>query len=98
LSNYSVSVTPFGAASDTKIGLSDPGLSTYSRSCSCFAVGLAEAEGGGSVTITGKDPILSSRHRFGEVMAASQAALGIALAAIWKVQTGAGQDVTTDVA
>jgi crotonobetainyl-CoA:carnitine CoA-transferase CaiB-like acyl-CoA transferase len=61
------------------------------------AIGLLENDGGGTVTIKGKDPILSSRHRFGEVMAASQAALGIALAAIWKAQTGAGQDVATDV-
>lgn len=36
-------------------------------------------------------------HRFGEVMAAAQAALGIGLGAIWRKQTGASQSVTTDV-
>jgi crotonobetainyl-CoA:carnitine CoA-transferase CaiB-like acyl-CoA transferase len=61
------------------------------------AIGLSETESGGIVTIKGKDPVLSSRHRFGEVMAAAQAALGVALGAIWKAQTGQGQDVTTDV-
>src|SRR5882757_5188928 len=45
----------------------------------------------------GKDPVLSSRHRFGEVMAAAQAAFGIGLASIWKDQNGDAQDVTTDV-
>lgn len=61
------------------------------------AIKLTENECDGMVTITGKDPILSSRHRFGEVMAAAQAASGIALAGIWKSKTGEGQDVTTDV-
>jgi crotonobetainyl-CoA:carnitine CoA-transferase CaiB-like acyl-CoA transferase len=61
------------------------------------AIGLAETECDGIVTIKGKDPILSSRHRFGEVMAASQAGLGIALAGIWKAKTGQGQDVEADV-
>lgn len=62
------------------------------------AIGLRESECGAKVTITGKDPVLSSRHRFGKVMAAAQAALGIALAGIWKMQTGNGQDVASDVA
>lgn len=61
------------------------------------AVGLNESESGGAVTIKGRDPVLSSRHRFGEVMAAAQAALGVGLAGIWKAKTGNGQDVTTDV-
>ena len=34
------------------------------------AIGLREADHKGSVTITGKDPVLASRHRFGELMAA----------------------------
>jgi hypothetical protein len=55
------------------------------------AIGLSENEGGGGVTITGQGPDSV------EVMAASQAALGITLAGIWKAQTGAGQDVATDV-
>jgi crotonobetainyl-CoA:carnitine CoA-transferase CaiB-like acyl-CoA transferase len=62
------------------------------------AIGLSEADAGGSVAIRGQDPVLASRHRFGEVMAAAQAALGTGLAGIWKSQTGEGQDVATDVA
>jgi hypothetical protein len=39
------------------------------------AIGMRESSYKGRVTIKGKDPILASRHRFGELMAASQAAL-----------------------
>lgn len=51
----------------------------------------------GKLTITGKDPILASRHRFGELMAAAQAAFGIALSDLWMLRGGKCQDVTTDV-
>ncbi len=35
------------------------------------ATGRDERSYAGSVTITGKDPVLASRHRFGELMAAT---------------------------
>ena len=41
--------------------------------------------------------MLASRHRFGEVMAAAQAAFGMALSDIWELRGGKPQDVTTDV-
>ncbi len=41
--------------------------------------------------------MLSSRHRFGEVMAAAQASLGMCLGDIWHRRGGAVQDVTADV-
>jgi crotonobetainyl-CoA:carnitine CoA-transferase CaiB-like acyl-CoA transferase len=61
------------------------------------AVGLREADYSGTVTITGADPVLSSRHRFGELMAAAQAAFGMALGEIWTARGGSPQSVTTDV-
>jgi len=61
------------------------------------AIGLRETDHRGNVTIQGKDPVLASRHRFGELMAASQAALGMALGQIWQMRGGEPQDVTTNV-
>ncbi|MGH7925006.1 MAG: CoA transferase [Candidatus Binatus sp.] len=61
------------------------------------AIGLRESDHKGSVTIQGKDPILASRHRFGELMAASQAAFGMALGELWELRGGKPQSVTTNV-
>lgn len=61
------------------------------------AIGLREIDYAGALTITGQDPVLASRHRFGELMAAAQAALGLALGEIWIGRGGAPQSVETDV-
>lgn len=61
------------------------------------AVGLSESNYKGKLTIRGKDPILASRHRFGELMAAAQVAFGMALGTIWERKGGSVQNVTTDV-
>lgn len=61
------------------------------------AIGLKESGYKGKITIQGKDPILASRHRFGELMAAAQAAFGMALGQLWQLKGGQIQDVTTDV-
>lgn len=61
------------------------------------AIGLKESAYKGKVNIKGKDPVLASRHRLGEVMAAAQAAFGMALGEIWQLRGGKPQDVTTDV-
>jgi hypothetical protein len=61
------------------------------------AIGKREADHKGGVTIAGKDPILASRHRFGEVMAAAQAALGMDLSDLWLLRGGNPQSVTTSV-
>jgi crotonobetainyl-CoA:carnitine CoA-transferase CaiB-like acyl-CoA transferase len=61
------------------------------------AIGLREASCLSKVTIQGQDPVLASRHRFGEVMAAAQAALGMALSEIWQLRGGKPQSVTTNV-
>lgn len=61
------------------------------------AIGKRESDYKGKVTIRGKDPILASRHRFGELMAAAQAALGMALSDLWQLRGGKPQNVTTSV-
>ena len=61
------------------------------------AIGLRESDHKANVTIQGKDPILASRHRFGELMAAAQAAFGMALSHLWQLRGGRAQDVTTNV-
>ena len=61
------------------------------------AIGKKESDYKGKVKVKGKDPILASRHRFGELMAAAQAAFGIALSDIWELRGGKCQNVTTDV-
>ena len=61
------------------------------------AIGQNESSYEGSVKITGAEPVLASRHRFGELMAASQAALGMNLGRIWQQRGGQPQNVTTDV-
>ncbi len=61
------------------------------------AIGLRESAYRGKVSIRGKDPILASRHRFGELMAAAQAAFGMALGHLWELRGGKPQDITTNV-
>ncbi|MBJ7354734.1 MAG: CoA transferase [Thermoleophilaceae bacterium] len=61
------------------------------------AVGLKESDYPGDITITGADPVLASRHKFGELMAGAQAAFGLALGQIWRSRGGDVQSVTTDV-
>jgi len=61
------------------------------------AIGLKEASYNGKVTISGKDPVIASRHRPGEVMAAAQAAFGMALGNLWEIKGGKPQDIHTDV-
>lgn len=61
------------------------------------AIGIRESTYKGKIHIKGKDPILASRHRFGELMAASQAALGMALSNIWTLRGGKPQNITVHV-
>ena len=61
------------------------------------AIGKKNSDYKGKLRIKGKDPVLASRHRFGELMAAAQAAFGIALSDIWQLRGGECQNITTDV-
>src|ERR1700686_2724176 len=60
-------------------------------------VGLSAADSGGKLTFYGQDPIVPSCFRFGAMAAVGLAAKNIALAALWRSQTGEGQDIHVDV-
>ncbi len=60
-------------------------------------VGLTAADSGGELTFYGQDPIVPSSFRFGAMAAVGLAAKTVALAALWKSQTGEGQDIHVDV-
>jgi crotonobetainyl-CoA:carnitine CoA-transferase CaiB-like acyl-CoA transferase len=60
-------------------------------------VGLTAADSGGKLSFYGQDPIIPSPHRFGAMAAVGLAAKTTALAALWRSQTGEGQDIHVDV-
>src|SRR3954468_17396491 len=60
-------------------------------------VGLTTADSGGNLTFYGQDPILPSPIRFGTLAAVGLAARSVALAALWRQDTGEGQDISVDV-
>ena len=69
------------------------------RAFAAFMTDLGESpsDGGGTVTFTGRDPILRSHFRIGACMAIPAMAAGVGAAAIWKARTGAGQDAKIDL-
>lgn len=60
-------------------------------------VGLTAKDGGGKLSFYGQDPIVPSGFRFGAMAAVGLAARSVALAALWKLRTGEGQDIHVDV-
>ena len=60
-------------------------------------LGRSAGDGGGSVTFTGRDPILRSHFRIGASMALPGMAAAVGAAAIWQERTGEGQDVAVDL-
>jgi hypothetical protein len=60
-------------------------------------VGLTARDSGGKLTFYGQDPIVPSSFKFGAMAAVGLAARSVALAALWKSQTGEGQDIHVDV-
>jgi crotonobetainyl-CoA:carnitine CoA-transferase CaiB-like acyl-CoA transferase len=60
-------------------------------------VGMTTADAGGSLSFYGQDPIIPSRIRFGTMAAIGLAAKAIAVAALWRMRTGEGQDISLDV-
>jgi crotonobetainyl-CoA:carnitine CoA-transferase CaiB-like acyl-CoA transferase len=60
-------------------------------------VGLTSRDTGGKLTFYGRDPIIPSPHRFGTMAGVALAAKAAAVAALWKSQTGEGQDIHVDV-
>jgi crotonobetainyl-CoA:carnitine CoA-transferase CaiB-like acyl-CoA transferase len=51
----------------------------------------------GEVTITGGDPVLSTRFRIGDTCAAVLAGVGVAVGDLWELRTGHRQTATIDV-
>src|SRR5580692_1555852 len=60
-------------------------------------VGLTAADSGGKLTFYGHDPIVPSSFKFGAMAAVGLAARSVALAALWRLRTGEGQDIHVDV-
>ncbi|MEA3139785.1 MAG: hypothetical protein QOK23_1954 [Gammaproteobacteria bacterium] len=60
-------------------------------------VGLTAKDSGGKLSFYGQDPIVPSGFRFGAMAAVGLAARSVALAALWKLRTGEGQDIHVDV-
>ena len=60
-------------------------------------VGLSTSDSGGKLTFYGQDPIIASPFRFGTMAALGLAAKAVAVAALWQLRTGEGQDIALDV-
>ncbi|MBB4928969.1 CoA transferase [Kitasatospora kifunensis] len=60
-------------------------------------LGITAKDAGGTVTISGADPVTPSVHRIGDAAAAALAALGTEVAAVHQERGGAAQDVTVRV-
>src|SRR5215475_4145896 len=60
-------------------------------------VGLSTSDSGGKLTFYGQDPIVASPFRFGAMAAIGLATKAVAVAALWQLRTGEGQDIAVDV-
>jgi hypothetical protein len=60
-------------------------------------IGLSSQEAGGKIAFIGEDPIYESRHRIGACIAIPIMGAATGAAAIWRMRTGRGQDLTLDL-
>jgi crotonobetainyl-CoA:carnitine CoA-transferase CaiB-like acyl-CoA transferase len=60
-------------------------------------VGMSPQDAGGAVTFRGADPIVPSTLRLASAAGIGLSAKSVALAKLWRVRGGAGQDVTMDL-
>lgn len=58
---------------------------------------LKTSETGGTLQIIGSDPVVASPHKLGEASATALAAQGACIAAIWKMRSGRGQNVSVNL-
>src|SRR5262245_36240430 len=61
------------------------------------SVGLSHSDSGGQLTFYGRDPIIASPFRFATMAALGLTAKAVAVAALWRLRTGEGQDISIDV-
>ncbi|WP_031469185.1 CoA transferase [Sciscionella sediminilitoris] len=61
------------------------------------AVGLTESDCGGSVEFTGADPVLPGALRLAGATSLALAAKSVAIAKIWRMRGGRGQDIAMDL-
>jgi crotonobetainyl-CoA:carnitine CoA-transferase CaiB-like acyl-CoA transferase len=59
--------------------------------------GVSPADTGGTVTFAGHDPLFPSAVRLGSAFALSAMAAAVGAAAIWRMRTGRGQDLSVDL-
>jgi len=60
-------------------------------------IGGTPNDSGGSVTFTGRDPIVRSHFRIGACMAVPAMAAAVGAAAVWRERTGESQDANIDL-
>jgi crotonobetainyl-CoA:carnitine CoA-transferase CaiB-like acyl-CoA transferase len=60
-------------------------------------LGMSPADTGGRITFVGADPIVPSTLRLGAASAIALAAKSAAVAKLWRVRGGAGQDIAVDL-
>ena len=60
-------------------------------------IGLSPEDTGGSIKFIGKDPVMPSPIRFASATAMGLAAKAVAMAKLWKLRTGEGQDIEIDI-
>jgi CoA transferase family III len=60
-------------------------------------VGLSTSDSGGQLSFYGRDPIIASPFRFATMAALGLTAKAVAVAALWQLRTGEGQDIAMDV-
>lgn len=61
------------------------------------SIGLSRGDAGGEVTFEGEDPIYPSVHRLGACISLPMMGSALAAAAIWRMRTGRGQDLSLDL-
>ena len=59
--------------------------------------GVDPADTGGTITFAGRDPLFPSAVRLGSAFALSAMAAAVGAAAIWRMRTGQGQDLSIDL-
>ncbi|HEY4147598.1 MAG TPA: CoA transferase [Chitinophagaceae bacterium] len=60
-------------------------------------IGLNPEDTGGEIKFYGKDPVMPSPIRFASATAIGLAAKAVAIAKLWKLRTGEGQDIDIDI-